>query len=63
MKSSKQGLEKYKLFSLRRKRILGRVMLEPSPVLKEIKTLKENPDVQWDILSVIEIEQSLRQQS
>lgn len=37
MKRSKWGKEKYKPHSLRRKRTPGNVMLEPSPVLKQVK--------------------------
>ena len=36
------GKEKYKLYSVRRKRTSKNVMLEPVPVLKELKSLKKN---------------------
>jgi hypothetical protein len=38
MMKRKQGQkEKYKMYSLRRKRVPGNLMLEPNPVLKEFR--------------------------
>lgn len=39
LKRSKWGEEKDRMSSLRRKRVSGHVMLEPSPVFEEIKGL------------------------
>lgn len=41
VKRDRTGEEKYKLHNLRRKRAPGNVTMEPSPVLKEMKGLKQ----------------------
>ena len=46
-KRSKWGEEKDRMFSLRRKRASGNVMLEPSPVLEEIKSLIKMELREW----------------
>jgi hypothetical protein len=44
VKRSNQGKEKYKICSLKRERALEYVILKPSPMSMEIKSLKEKLD-------------------
>ena len=41
MRKRELGKEKYKMFSVKRQRAPGKVVLETSPVLKETKNLKK----------------------
>lgn len=41
MRKRELGKEKYKMFSVKRERTPGKVVLESSPVLKETKNLKK----------------------
>lgn len=43
MKRSEQGKEKYKMYSLRRKREPRNEMLELSPVLKQMRSFESSP--------------------
>lgn len=47
MERIKQGKGKYKIRQFEDKRPSGNLMLEPSPVLNEIK-FKERPGLQWN---------------